>query len=124
MSNIHDNEIISYEVDLRKHKIILHTIQYRDSACTKLIFSDVLAHLFETHLEGSIILDVEEYELSHFIQDNRELLEKQKNSCWPIDYGNFEELTEKLIKEQYAYYVISSSYGLNGWILAKEYEII
>ncbi|MCC3381767.1 hypothetical protein ACFQ5D_02490 [Paenibacillus farraposensis] len=124
MSNIHDSEIISYEVDLKNQKIIISTIQYPDSSITELVFSDVLAHLFETHLEGSIILDVDKYELSQFINDNRELLEKQKNSCWPIDYYNIEELTEKLRREQYVYFVVSSSYGLNGWILAKKYEVL
>ncbi|GAA0134814.1 hypothetical protein YSY43_16540 [Paenibacillus sp. YSY-4.3] len=124
MSNIHDNEIISYEVDLKNHKIIIHTIQNPGSTSTEIVFCDVLAHLFETQLEGSIIFDVNEYELSYFFKDNHELLEKQKNSCWPMEYDTIEELTEKLVKEQYTYYVVTSSYGLNGWVLAKKYEIM
>ncbi|NSB88670.1 hypothetical protein FHX95_002063 [Clostridium saccharobutylicum] len=35
-----------------------------------------------------------------------------------------EELTKELLKEKYYYYVILSSYGLEGWILAKNYEVI
>lgn len=123
MSNIHDNEIISYEIDLKHHKIIIHTIQYRNSTPTEVVFCDVLAHMFETQLEGSIILDIQKYELSHFVKNNRDLLEKQKNYGWPMDYNTVEELTERLLKEQYVYYVVSSSYGLSGWVLAKKYEI-
>jgi hypothetical protein len=40
-----------------------------------------------------------------------------------MDYDTEKELTERLLKDQYSYYVISSSYGLNGWVLAKSYEI-
>lgn len=40
-----------------------------------------------------------------------------------MDYSTINELEEKLMREQYEYFVISSSYGLNGWVLAKKYEI-
>ncbi|MNW51819.1 hypothetical protein D3C74_293140 [compost metagenome] len=47
----------SIEVDFQKSRITLHTIDgKRDSVITKIEFNDVLAHLFETQLWGSIIL--------------------------------------------------------------------
>lgn len=124
VSKIHDNEIISYEVDLRNRKIIIHT-EYHDSTLIKntdVIFYDVLVHSFRTELSGSIIFDIDKYEIIQFLKDNSELLKKEKNYCWPMDYNTIEELTERL--DQYSYYVISSSYGLSGWVLAKSYEII
>ncbi|MDK8182677.1 hypothetical protein [Paenibacillus sp. UMB4589-SE434] len=124
MLTIHDNEIISYVVNLKKHKIVLHTVQYPSQTLIDIVFDDVLAHLFETQLEDSIILDITKYELHHFSRENRELLEKQKNYCWPMDYHTIEELIDKLVKEQYGFYVLSSSYGLNGWVLAKEYKVV
>lgn len=126
MPKIHDNEIISYEVDLKNQKIIMHT-EYYDSKFIEricIVFSDVLVHFFENELSGSIIFDIEEYSLNQFVKDNSKLLEKQKNYCWPMDYDTIKELTENLLKEQFSYYVISSSYGLGGWVLAKNYEII
>lgn len=124
MSNIHDNEIISYIVDLKSHKIIIHTIEYQDSSQTEVVFCDVLAHMFETQIEGSIIFDIQKYDLNHFMKKNRDLLERKKNYGWPMDYNTEEELRERLLKEHYQYYVVTSSYGLSGWVLAKEYEII
>jgi hypothetical protein len=124
VSKIHDNEIISYEVDLKNQKIIIHT-QYNSSTLiekTDIVFSNVLAHFFENQLQGSIIFDIEEYEIIQFIEDNSDLLKKQKNYCWPMDYDTAEELAEILLKEQYSYYVITSSYGLSGWIVSKKYE--
>ncbi|MBD7911526.1 hypothetical protein [Clostridium cibarium] len=126
MSNIHDNEIISYKVNLKNQKIIIYT-EYQKRKITKktdVIFYDVLVHFFENELPGSTILDIDEHNINQFIRDNSKLLEQRKDSCWPIDYNTIEELTRELLKEQYSYYIISSSYGLNGWVLAKSYEMI
>ncbi|WP_327195502.1 hypothetical protein [Paenibacillus alvei] len=125
MSLVHDNEIISYEVNLKKNRIVLYT-EYENSNIienTKIYFYDVLAHFFETQLPGSIIFDIDNYDIHHFIEDNKEILEEQKNYGWPMDYSTINELEEKLMREQYEYFAISSSYGLNGWVLAKKYEI-
>lgn len=35
-----------------------------------------------------------------------------------------EELIKELLKEKYYYYVILFLYGLEGWILVKNYEVI
>lgn len=40
-----------------------------------------------------------------------------------MNYESIDELKELLIKEQYKCYIISSSYGFNGWVLAKEMSI-
>jgi len=121
--NVHDNEIISYEVDLKNHKITLHTIQNNCPSITSVEFGNVLAHLFETQLEGSIILDIKEYDLDQFFKDNHKLLIRQKSYAWPVVFDSLEELSNKLHREKYRYYIISSSYGLNGWILAKHISI-
>lgn len=56
MLSIHDNKIISYEVDFQKSRITLHTIaDRRDTNITKIEFNEVLAHVFETQLRGSRI---------------------------------------------------------------------
>lgn len=126
MINIHDNEIVSYKVDLKNQKIIIYTEDnyLKLIKSIDIIFSDVLVHFFENQLNGSVIFDIEEYHINQFVNENSELLKKQKKYGWPIDYNTIEELIEKLLKGKYCYYVISSSYGLSGWVLAKKYEII
>ncbi|OIB04965.1 hypothetical protein AK95_15260 [Paenibacillus sp. LC231] len=124
MLNIHDNEIVSYEVDFQKSRITLHTLGGNgDSVTTTIEFIDVLAHMFETQLQGSIILDISKYEVSRFLKHNKELLKKQKNYGWPMHYEKIEDLLEHLQNEKYNYYVISASYGLNGWVSAKKYNV-
>ncbi|MCZ8520836.1 MULTISPECIES: hypothetical protein [Paenibacillus] len=123
MISIHDNEITSYKVDLKNHKITFHTLSPTNHQEVEVLFVEVLAHQFEAPLEGSIIFGIQEYELDRFIDGNRNLLEKQKKYCWPMYYDNMNDLSSFLKKENYLYYVIQSSYGLNGWVVAKLLEI-
>lgn len=125
MFNIHDNEITSYKIDLKKKKIKMYFEEDIENyeKRKKIIFFDVLAHFFEDEVEGSIILSIDKCEINQFISDNIDLLKEKKDYCWPIDYDTIDELTNKLEYEKYYYYVISSAYGLNGWILAKDYQI-
>ena len=124
MISIHDNEVISYQVDLRNHKIILYTEASNNSEEVAVLFGDVFAHQFENQIEGSIILDIKKKGLNLFFKENKELLETQKNYGWPTIYENTDELSRRLIKEGYLYYVILSSYGLSGWVVAKQFDVI
>jgi len=121
MNFVHDNEILSYQVDLSNHMIILNT-EYNNRT-VEICFTGVLAHLFENELPGSIILDIGEYPVSLFIEQNQGLLYERKNQCWPIYYKEIDDLNALLVNERYVYYIIYSSYGLSGWILAKKVEI-
>ncbi|WP_207952400.1 hypothetical protein [Paenibacillus turpanensis] len=56
-------------------------------------------------------------------EENLELLSKTKNYGWPMMYEDAAQLEQNLKQSQYKYIVILSSYGLNGWILAKDWEI-
>ncbi|MEC0126594.1 hypothetical protein [Paenibacillus pabuli] len=126
MPSVHDNIILSYEVDLENESIRMRTRSYHSdlSEDTDILFSGVLAHSFDTPLQGSIIFDIDDVGLDCFISYNRELLEKGKGQGWPIMYETDEELETKLIEGEYLYFVITSSYGLSGWVLAKKVEMI
>lgn len=80
MSKVHDNVILAYEVDLQHDQIILHTTYEGGSTReeTNIVFKDVLNHRFEHQLKGSIILDIVESDISHFIKDNLKILEESK----------------------------------------------
>lgn len=124
MPSVHDNEIVSYNVDLQNAKITFQTLGGKDNEVPVIIeFIEVLAYFFETQLLGSILLDISQFEISLFVTNNKELLEKQKDSAWPVYYDKIEDLLEYLLHKNYNYYVISASYGLNGWVIAKEYNI-
>lgn len=126
MSIVHDNEIISYEVDFQKEHIKIHT-RYQNADMKEeidILFVDVISHMFEHQLKGSIILDICESGIDHFIKDNKELLMKNHEYCWPLPFKSIEDLKIKLTEENYKYIILMSSYGMNGWVLAKNYKII
>lgn len=126
MSMVHDNEVLSYFVDLRNDQIRIQTIYEGKEQVeeTEIVFNNVLAHFFEHHLKGSIIFDICESEISSFIKGNLDLLIKNKCYCWPMDFNSIDELEIELKKEGYKYINLMSSYGMNGWVLAKDYELV
>ncbi|NOU90213.1 hypothetical protein GC102_31375 [Paenibacillus sp. LMG 31460] len=126
MSKVHDNEILSYEVDLQNDQIKLHT-KYDDNRIieeTDIVFTEVFNHFFEHQLKSSIILDIYESDILKFIKGNSELLRKQKSYGWPVMYDSINEMEQILIEGGYKYIILMSSYGMNGWVLAKNFEII
>jgi hypothetical protein len=48
---------------------------------------------------------------------------KNKNYGWPFNYENNDNLIKILNENNQKYYVIHTSYGLYGWILAEEMKI-
>lgn len=121
MNSVHDNEVISYEVNLKNEYIVVHT-ENKDET-VKIKFYNVIAHLFEDHLCGSIILDITDYAINRFVDESLEFFDKHKPYGWPISYESIDDLKEVLIGDQYKCYVITASYGFNGWVLAKELSI-
>ena len=122
MVSIHDNEIVSYEVNFKKGRFKINTKNSQENSIV-ILFDEVLTHLFKHEMSNSILFDIEKYEMEEFIKYNEKLLNETKDYCWPINYDTIKELKNKLIEGKYNYYVISSSLGLNGWVLAKEMTI-
>jgi len=120
MISIHDNIIKSYIVDLENKLINFRTFSRERLENVDISFKDVLAHKFYDELEGSIIFDIKTQNIDKFIEQNKELLQLKKAYNWPTSFSDFVELERVLSLGEYKCYVLSSSYGLNGWILAKE----
>lgn len=72
MPSLHDNIILSYEVDLENERIRMRTRSSHDVPKNiDVLFSGVMAHAFDTPLHGSIMLDLDEWNIEHFIPYNR-----------------------------------------------------
>jgi len=99
MISVHDYEVISYEVNLRDHFIIIKTKHIENKVLIE--FTDVLAHLFEDHLHGSVLLEIEKYTIEAFIEGNLDLLERHKPHCWPTYFNSLDEFREMLESIKY-----------------------
>jgi len=120
---VHDNTIQSYEVDFEANTLAFKTLDYVHKK-TDVIFSGYLAHVFYDEMKGSIILDVEEYSLDYFLMAGSALVKERECSGWPIFYKTENELMEFFQANEYKVFEISSSYGLNGWIFAKQMSLV
>lgn len=122
MLDVHDNEIVGYEVDFKEKMITLKTVS-EENEKVQVIFKDVLANFFEEGGHQNIIFDIVINTIEDFIRENEKMLMEKKNSCWPMCYDNLNELQKSLEERKYKYFFIESSHGLSGWVLAKEMEI-
>jgi len=122
MDKIHDSKILNYRVNF-EYLILEINVENEQSEQIKIIFEDFFVFHFEDELPKSILLDIVEEDINMFYRENKELLEKGKDYYWPIDYNNFKELDNHLKSNNYRYFKIQSSYGLNGWVLAKELSL-
>lgn len=117
--DMHDFYISGYSVDFEKST--LHFKIYNNKNIKKdLVFTGVLTYSFKNILKHNQVLDIEESLIDLFLEENEAEISESKCYYWPINYENMEALKKYLLENQYKYIKIFSSWGLNGWILAKE----
>ena len=122
MSEIHDNRIKSYFVDIENHKIIFNT-EFFNKEITTIIFNNVIGHLFSSGTTVGIIFDIIEYSIDEYVKIDSKILKHKEDYDFSFKYNNEKDLINKLNEKNLKYYIIESSYGLNGWILAEEMQI-
>jgi len=122
---VHDNRIISYQVDFENKILALKTEYWSGSIHEKtdVIFTGYLTHIFHNVSEHNIIFDIEEYCLDLFLEHERELLEEQKNYGWPLSYKVKDDLVNFLQLNTYKVFSIDSSCGLYGYVIAKKIDV-
>jgi hypothetical protein len=120
--SVHDNELVSYTVQCEERQIRLHTI-YRDREpyeYTDVVFTDVVAYHFETDNFQTILFDIAEVAVEAVYTTYRDLFVRKKNYGWPVfDYKTEQDLLETLREQGIKGFVIASSYGMEGFVLAK-----
>lgn len=122
MKNIHDNIIVKYVVDFEENKITFYT-KTEGGKKVSIVFEDILVYFFEEQLKENIIFDINERGYKEFISDNMEILKEKRDFGWPIIYNDIEELNIFIERNEYKYYVLNSSIGMNGWVVAKKWNI-
>jgi hypothetical protein len=121
--SVHDNVLLSYTVQGAEREIRLQTI-FRDREpheLTEVVFSDVVAYHFEADNFNTILFDIAEVGVEQVVAAHQELFARQKNFGWPdFAYNTEPELLEKLREQGIKGFVISSSYGMDGFVMAKQ----
>jgi hypothetical protein len=126
--SLHDNRLISYEVHCEERTITLRTeyrVENKPTEFTNVVFEGVQGYRFENDAFGNIILDLATVPLERLLTEyGAEISESYRIAgspgTWAASLGSAPEyLREQGIKG----FILSSSFGLSGWVLAKEISI-
>lgn len=124
--SIHDNRVVSCEVDGEGRRIVLHTrfdertpVEYTD-----LIFEGVLAYHFENDNFGNILFGLEEVPVAELVAGYRTLFEEGSKYARPGSWNESPEASIDHFRSHAAKaFELSSSYGLAGWVIGESYRV-
>ncbi|MCB1208462.1 MAG: hypothetical protein KDK97_03995, partial [Verrucomicrobiales bacterium] len=125
--SVHDNHLYAYAVDGRAGLIVLRTeYAYGEEPFeqTDVIFEGVLDHYFRNPVLPSIIFDVEEADVARTIARDKAVIDQgHKIGGWPSFWqDSIEGMMVTIADAGCKMFEISSSYGLDGWVVAKSCE--
>lgn len=123
MKSFHDFNIYEYDVNCAQREITLKLKQYHGSESGTVIFDGVIGHHFKNILEGNIVLSIEEYGPLKFHADfENEILEYVKWGL-PLNFKGSAEFEAQSNHKGLKFIVISSSYGLSGWVICTNVSV-
>jgi hypothetical protein len=127
--SIHDNVLVSYEVQCDARTILLrteHRVKNEPTKFVNVLFMGVQGYRFENDAFGNIIFDVETVAIDRFLTEHgAEISESYGMAGSPGPWAvNLETASGHLRKQAIQGFILSASYGLSGWVLAREVSIL
>jgi hypothetical protein len=129
LPSFHDDYLVGYEVDCEAREIKLHikpaTWATQQNGST-VLFNGVEAYHFENDAFGNIIFDLEVVATATFVSEYRgELAESFRMCGAPSTWVSDPDEASRLLSEKgIQAFVLLSSLGLSGWVLAKEASVV
>jgi hypothetical protein len=131
LPSLHDNFLVSYEVDCENRRIKLHTrADPRDPAKRgqrprTVVFNGVEGYQFENDAFGNIIFSLETVSIELlFAEYGARILESFRQAGAPGPWAaDLAAATQSLAASGVQGYRLGSSYGLSGWVLAREASV-
>lgn len=126
--SIHDNLLVSYEVQCERRTITLRTeyrVEGEPREFTNVVLDGVQAYHFENDAFGNIILDVADVTVEQFLTEyGAEISELYRMTGSPGKWvENLDSAPGYLRGQGIRAFILYSSIGLSGWILAENISI-
>ena len=126
--SIHDNLLVSYEVRCEARTILLRTeyrVKNEPTEFVNVLFKGVEGYRFENDAFGNIISNVHTVAIDEFLKEHgAEISESYRMAGSPGPWaGNLETASGRLLERGIQGFILYSSYGLSGWVLAREISI-
>lgn len=125
--SIHDNTVLSYTIDCKKESITFHTAldDNEPHEHIDIIFLKVAGYHFEGDNFGTILFDIYQASPEEVYSAYGDLFERLKSYAWPaVNYSTEQDLMGKLRNRGVKGFLLSSSYGMTGFVLAEEMQVI
>jgi len=125
MKSIHDNICHGFEFNGQQNSLILHTTFSDESTQenTDVIFSNVWTHHIEGIQDGNILFDIRETDYSTVQATFSDVFQRLENQAWPVEKKQNRNLTDLMDEGKIKAFIINSSYGMTGFVLAEEMTI-
>ena len=125
MNSIHDHSIYYIEIQCGIGEIIFHThlVNAEEPEEKEVRFIGVIGHNFMNVLEGNIIFDITKEKPDQFFNNHESDLQEYQKFGLRLNCSNTEYFLNSLNLNGVSIFCINSSYGMSGWIIAKEMKI-
>lgn len=126
--SVHDNLLISYEVRCDVRTILLrteHRVKNEPSEFVNVIFKGVQGYCSENDAFGNIIFDVETVAIDQFLKEHGTEISESYRMAGALGpwAANLETASAYLLEQRIQGFNLSSSFGLSGWVLAREISV-
>jgi hypothetical protein len=127
--SLHDNLLISYEVQCESRSIKLrteHRAPDKPTEFTNVTFEGVQGYSLHNDAFGNIILGLESVPVEDLLTEfGAEISQSYRLGGSPGSWAaNLDSAAEYLRQREIRGFILSSSYGLSGWILAREMSVV
>jgi hypothetical protein len=127
--SVHDNLLVSYEVQCEARIITLRTeyrVANKPTEFTNVVFEGVQGYSFQNDAFGNIIFGLETVPVEHLLTEfGAEISESYRMAGSPGPWAaNLGSAADYLRGQRVRAFTLSSSYGLSAWVLAKEISIV
>lgn len=127
LPSFHDDFVVAYEVNCESRQIKLHTkpdprdVAKREQPPRTIIFNGVEGYQFENDAFGNIIFSLAAISIEQVLTDHgSRIVESYRAAGAPGWAADLASATRALKANGVKGFYLNSSYGLSGWVLAKE----
>lgn len=126
MPSVHDNYLYAYAYDARTSVLVLRTVypHTQPEEFTDVWFTGVWTHHIESVLGNDIVFDVAESDAALEQKTFRSVFDRLKNYGWPNTERAGETFADLVTRKQLRVWHLSSSYGAEGFVVAKDRMIL
>jgi len=123
-SNIENNQVLSYQVDIINRTLRILTKSADGKNHIDITFTGLLSHRFEDVILSNLLYEISQFTIDYFIAANKEVINESLEYGYPAQkMDNIGALKDFLKKEKYKIFDITSTLGLCGEVIAKEISI-